>query len=154
MPSRRLVLPVLLLSLLFVPSRSIAWAAEPAPAPGERISLTVSMDQPSTHYFHVALRVDGVRSGTLDVKLANWTPGYYQIMDYARNVLNFRAEDGQGQPIEWEKAAKNAWRLRTARAAGVVVNYDVYAFAPSVADSYLDDARAFICPAGVFMHVA
>lgn len=154
MPSRRLVLSVLLLSLLFVPALSTAWAGEPAPAPGERISLTVSMDQPSTHYFHVVLRVDGVRGDTLDVKLANWTPGYYQIMDYARNVLNFSAEDGQGQPVGWEKTAKNAWRLRTARADSVVVNYDVYAFAPSVADSYLDDARAFICPAGVFMHVA
>ena len=77
MPSRRLVLPVLLLSLLFVPASSMARAGEPAPAPGERISLTVSMDQPSTHYFHVVLRVDGVRRDTLDVKLANWTPGSF-----------------------------------------------------------------------------
>ena len=154
MPSRRLVLSALVLALLYVPSSSVAWAAESAPAPAERISLTVSMDQPSTHYFHVALRVEGVRAGTLDVKLPAWTPGYYQVMDYARNVLNFRAEDGQGRPIGWEKTAKNAWRLHTPRAGGVVVNYDVYAFAPSVADSYLDDARAFICPTGVFMHVA
>jgi predicted metalloprotease with PDZ domain len=75
-------------------------------------------------------------------------------MDYARNVLNFRAEDADGRPIGWEKTAKNAWRLRTGKAATAQVDYDVYAFSPSVADSYLDDGRAFICPAGVFMHVA
>ena len=158
MPSRRFVLSALLSALLFslvaLPSSSLAWAGQTAPAPGERISITVSMDQPSTHYFHVVLRVEGARSDTLDVKLPAWTPGYYQVMDYARNVLNFRAEDGRGQTIGWEKTAKNTWRLRTASASTVVVTYAVYAFAPSVADSYLDDARAFICPASVFMHVA
>ncbi len=154
MPSRRFVLSLLLLSLVVLPSSSPAWADQSAPAPGERISLTVSMDQPSTHYFHVVLRVDGIRSDTLDVKLPAWTPGYYQIMDYARNVLNFRAEDAAGLAIGWEKTAKNTWRLRTGRTTAVAVTYDVYAFAPSVADSYLDDGSAFICPAGVFMHVA
>jgi predicted metalloprotease with PDZ domain len=151
---RRFVLSFLLISLLVVPSASLAWAGQATPAPGERISLTVSMDQPSTHYFHVVLRVEGTRDDTLDVKLPAWTPGYYLIMDYARNVLNFSAEDGRGQSVGWEKTAKNTWRLHTAAAAVVVVTYDVYAFAPSVADSYLDDARAFICPTSVFMHVA
>ena len=154
MLSRRFVLSFLLLSLVVLPSSSLAWAVEPAPAPVERISLTVSMDQPSTHYFHVVLRVEGVRSDTLEVKLPVWTPGYYLIMDYARNVLNFKAEDGRGQTIRWEKTAKNAWQLHTRSASTVAVTYDVYAFASSVADSYLDDARAFICPTGVFMHVA
>jgi predicted metalloprotease with PDZ domain len=154
MTSRRFILPALLLSLVFVPWSSPARAAQPAPAAGERISLAVSMDQPSTHYFHVVFRVDGIRSDTLDVKLPAWTPGYYQILDYARNVLNFRAEDAAGLAIGWEKTTKNTWRLRTGRASTVAVTYDVYAFAPSVADSYLDDGRAFICPAGVFMYVA
>jgi predicted metalloprotease with PDZ domain len=154
MTSRRLVLSCLLLSLLLAPSSALARAAQPAPAASERISLTVSMDQPSTHYFHVVLRVDGLRGDTLEVKLPTWTPGYYQIMDYARNVLNFHAEDPAGLAIAWEKTTKNTWRLRTGRASAVAVIYDVYAFAPSVADSYLDDNRAFICPAGVFMYVA
>lgn len=156
MVSRRFVLSALLfsLSLTLVPSSSPAQTARTAPASAERVSLTVSMDQPSTHYFHVVLRVEGIRSDTLDVKLPAWTPGYYQIMDYARNVLNFRAEDAAGLAIGWQKTNKNTWRLRTGRATGVAITYDVYAFAPSVADSYLDDGRAFICPAGVFMYVA
>jgi predicted metalloprotease with PDZ domain len=151
---RRIVLTALLLSLVLVPSSSLARTAQPARAAAERISLAVSMDQPSTHYFHVVMRVDGIPGDALDVKLPAWTPGYYQIMDYARNVLNFHAEDSAGLAIGWEKTTKNTWRLRTGRATAVAIIYDVYAFAPSVADSYLDDGRAFICPAGVFMYVA
>lgn len=154
MTSQRLVLTALLLSFVAIPSSSMARASQSPPAVGERISLMVSMDQPFTHYFHVVLRVVGIRSDTLDVKLPAWTPGYYQILDYARNVLNFRAEDGTGLAIGWKKTTKNTWRLRTGRATAVAVSYDVYAFASSVADSHLDDERAFICPAGVFMHVA
>jgi predicted metalloprotease with PDZ domain len=154
MPTRRFVLTALLLSLVFVPGSALAQAVPPAAAAAERIAITVSMDQPSTHYFHVVLHVDGLRGDTLDVKLPAWTPGYYLIMDYARNVLNFHAEDSTGTAIGWEKTTKNTWRLRTGKAAAVAVIYDVYAFTPSVADSYLDDGRAFICPAGVFMYVA
>ena len=35
-----------------------------------------------------------------------WTPGYYVIMDYPKNVVNFRAEDGAGHALAWEKTAK------------------------------------------------
>ncbi len=146
-------LAVVLLGFAVLAPLSPAPAAAAAPQDGKRLSLVVSMDQPTTHYFHVALRVDGVRGGPLDLELPAWTPGYYLIMDYARNVLNFRAEDAEGRPVAWEKTTKNAWRLHPERAGAVRVTYDVYAFSPSVADSYLDDARAFICPTGVFMHV-
>jgi predicted metalloprotease with PDZ domain len=125
-----------------------------AGVPASRMTITVSMERPSTHYFHVQLRIGEPGSDTIDVKMPAWTPGYYQIMDYARNVLNFRAEDDAGRPIAWEKTAKNAWRLRTGKATAATVTYDVYAFTPSEVDSYLDDSRAFICPPGVFMHVA
>lgn len=118
------------------------------------MTITLSMERPSTHYFQVQLRIGELGSDTIEVKLPAWTPGYYQIMDYARNVLNFRAGDEAGRPVAWEKTAKNAWLLRTGKATAVTVTYDVYAFTPSEVDSYLDDSRAFICPAGVFMHVA
>lgn len=119
-----------------------------------RLAITVSMDRPSTHYYHVVLRADGLKGDAQDFKLPAWTPGYYRIMDYARNVVNFRAEDGDGRVLPWEKTAKNTWRVGTGRAAAAVVSYDVYAFTRFCADSYLGDDGGFITPAGIFMHVA
>jgi predicted metalloprotease with PDZ domain len=118
------------------------------------MALTLSMDQPNTHYYHVVFRCEGMTGETEDFKMPSWTPGYYRIMDYARNVLNFRAEDGAGNPLAWEKTAKNTWQVKSGKAAPITVSYDVYAFTPSVADSFLDDSRGFISPAGVFMYVA
>jgi predicted metalloprotease with PDZ domain len=118
------------------------------------MAFTVSMERPETHYFHVVVRCEGLKGEAQDFKMPVWTPGYYRIMDYAKNVLNFQAEDGSGKPLTWEKTSKATWHVKTGRAAAVIASYDVYAFAPSVADSWLDDGRGFICPTGVFMHVA
>jgi predicted metalloprotease with PDZ domain len=106
------------------------------------MAFTVSMEQPHTHYYHVIFRCQGLRGETCDFKMPAWTPGYYRIMDYAQNVLNFRAEDGAGNPLAWKKAAKNIWRIRSGDASSIKVSYDVYAFRQSVADSFLDDTRA------------
>jgi predicted metalloprotease with PDZ domain len=118
------------------------------------MAFTVSMDQPSTHYYHVVFKCEGLQGETQDFKLPVWTPGFYQIMDYSRNVLNFHSEDGSGSLLPWEKTAKNIWRVKSGRSASVIVSYDVYAFTRFVAESYLDDSLGFISPAGVFMHVA
>lgn len=116
------------------------------------MAFTVSMEDPHTHYYHVVLRCEGFTEKSQDFKLPAWTPGFYRIMDYAKNVLNFKAEDDAGNPLDWAKTMKNTWRVKSGREDTLIVRYDVYAFSRSVADSYLDDARAFICPTGVFMH--
>lgn len=83
-----------------------------------------------------------------------WTPGYYVIMDYPKNVLDFRAEDGAGHALAWEKTSKNIWRVKSGRATSVTVSYDVYAFNLFCAESCLDDSQGFITPTSVFMYLA
>ncbi len=125
----------------------------PVPASDSAMAFTVSMEKPHTHYYHVVFHCRGLIGETQDFKLPVWTPGYYMIMDYAKNVLNFNVEDGEGNCIEWAKTTKNTWRIKSGTVDSLLISYDIYAFSRSVADSYLDDSRAFICPTGVFMHV-
>jgi len=138
------------LALALALAGSPAQVRSAAPA----LSLTVSMERPTSHYYHVVLRADGLQGEAQDFKMPVWTPGYYRIMDYAKFVKDFHAADGGGRTLAFEKTAKNTWRVRTGNAPTVVVSYDVYAFTRFVADSYLSDDGGFITPAGVFMHVA
>ncbi|MCK4344215.1 MAG: M61 family metallopeptidase [Bacteroidales bacterium] len=118
------------------------------------MAFTISMEKPNTHYYHVVFRCEGIKAETLDFKIPAWTPGYYWIMDFAKNVFNFRAEDSEGNPLAWEKITKNTWRVKSHMADIVTLKYDVYAFKVSVADPFLDDGRGFISPAGIFMYIA
>ncbi len=139
-----------LLALFF--SASFSFAEKPEGS----MDLRVSMPRPSTHYVHVEFRCDSIRSEVLDFKLPVWTPGYYIVMDYARNVQNFSARDGAGQPLDWQKTSKSTWRVKSANTSPVVVSYDVYAFGKSVVEveGSVDDDQAFLSPTSLFLYVA
>jgi predicted metalloprotease with PDZ domain len=118
------------------------------------VSFTVSMPDPRNHTFHVVMRSDGISREIQDFKLPAWTPGYYRILDYARNVSNFRVADDAGRALPWEKVTKNTWRVATGGAASVVITYDVFANTSFVAQNALSEQRAFITPPGLYMHPA
>jgi predicted metalloprotease with PDZ domain len=122
--------------------------------PGNTIEYTVSMENPNNHYFHVSLTYSGLKEKSVELKLPVWTPGYYMIMDYAKYVIEFKASDGSGKSLEWEKTSKNRWKIKTDKSNILNVSYDVFAFRTSVADSFLDDGRGFISPTGIFMFPA
>jgi len=153
-PSRKAAAFSIVLFVAFILAVSpAAFPAQTRPAT-PAMSITVSMERPTAHYYHVVLRADGLRGETQELKMPVWTPGYYRIMDYAKFVKDFRAEDGNGRALPFEKTAKNIWRVRTGKTSSLVIRYDVYAFTRFVADSYLGDDGGFITPTGVFMHVA
>jgi predicted metalloprotease with PDZ domain len=52
------------------------------------------------------------------------------------------------------EVAKNTWRVASDNAASTVVDYDVEATVSFVARNYIDETRAFLTPAGLFLHVA
>ena len=120
--------------------------------PEGTMAFTVSME-PGAHLYHVVFRLDGLKGAIQDFKMPVWMPGFYGIIDYAKSVQNFRAEDSAGKPLMWEKTAENDWRVAAGQSSAITVTYDVQATTQFVATSYLDDDRGYIAPVGVFMHV-
>ena len=139
--------------LLVVALVAIAPCTFGQPAPGP-IAYTVSMPQPSNHLFHVTLRANGLKGELHDVKMPAWHPGYYRMIDYAKNVSNFRAEDGAGRALPWEKVTKNTWRIAAGQASTMVLNYDVLGTVAFSAQNDLGESRAFIAPTGMYLYVA
>ena len=123
-------------------------------ASAQRFAFTVSMERPSRHYYHVVLRCDGLTGETQDFKMPVWMPGYYRIMDYPKDVVNFSATDNARRALPWRKINKNTWRVKAAGAAQITISYDVYGFTRFVANDYLDDQRGYVVGPGMYMHVA
>ena len=130
-----------------------ALSASPLRAEGTMV-FTVSMPQPGSHEFHVSLRCEGLKGEIQDFLMPAWMPGFYRILDYEKNVTNFRASDGLGRALPWEKATRNTWRVATGSAPAVVLDYDVFGDTPFVAQNFLDEKRAFIAPPGLYMYVS
>lgn len=132
---------------------AILAAGSLAAAAADSLSFTVSIPQPATHTLHVTLRCEGLKGELEDFKMPAWSPGYYGIGDYARNVSNFHVADGAGHALPFEMTAKNTWRVAAANAPVIVVDYDVFGATNFAANTYIGEERAYLSPSGVFVHV-
>jgi len=86
-------------------------------------------------------------AGSIVLFMPVWTPGSYLIREYARHIEGLTAEE----PARATKIRKNAWRIDTGGAAGVVVRYRVYAGDLTVRTSHVDETHAFLVGAGLFL---
>jgi predicted metalloprotease with PDZ domain len=129
-------------------SAAIGRAQQAAPP----IAFTVSMDPPAAHIYHVTMKVEGLTGDAQDFKMPVWTPGYYGLADYAKNVRELKAQDGQGKELKWEKTGANVWHIQVAPV--MTLTYDVLATSTFVANSYLGEDHATLGPTSVLLHVA
>jgi predicted metalloprotease with PDZ domain len=72
------------------------------------------------------------------LSLPAWTPGAYEIDNFARNVSNFAAEE-TGSSLKWDKLDPDTWRVRPAGPGEITVRFDYQA------DS-LDNANTWARP--------
>jgi len=60
------------------------------------------------------------------LSLPEWTPGAYEIDNFARNVANFSAEES-GTSLNWDKVDPDTWRVRPRGVGQVTVRFDYLA---------------------------
>lgn len=125
----------------------LAQAIEPT------LQYTVSFPQPGTHTYQVELHTSGWNQDTLNFKLPNWMPGYYQLLNYSKNVNAFSVKEKSGKSIPFDKINDNTWRVTGARQKSLTINYSVTTSRQFVANSYVDSAHAYLIPGNTFLYV-
>ena len=94
------------------------------PLSAQTVRYHVSVPDPTTKLFHVEATFPAAGVDTLYVALPAWSPGNYEIQNYARFVRHFGAQDPSGRPLFWDRADKTTWRVPTGGAASVTVSFD------------------------------
>ena len=74
--------------------------------------------------FHVSAEFPTIGKDTLLVSLPAWSPGNYEIQNYARYVHGFGAKNASGQALRWDRADKDTWRVVTGKTDRVSVAFD------------------------------
>ena len=101
------------------------------------IHYDVTFDHTSAnqHQVKVATTFTVVGSGPVLLSLPEWTPGAYEISDFARWVEGFAAT-GDGRDLVWNKSDYDTWRIEPAGAKTVTVTF-------TYAADTLDNAMAW-----------
>ena len=74
--------------------------------------------------FHVSADFPAGGKDTLLLSLPAWSPGNYEIQNYARFVHGFHAKNANAQPLYWDRVDKDTWRVATGRSDRVTVEFD------------------------------
>ena len=101
-------------------------AQPPAPAINIRYQITFDSTTASERKVRIGMRFDVPRAGPVLLSLPAWTPGAYELSNYARKVSDFSAS-GPGGPLDWDKADYDTWRVRAVAPGTVSVEFDFLA---------------------------
>ncbi len=116
------------------------------------LQYVVSMPQPANRCFQTEFHVRGIQDDTVLLRMPKWTPGYYQLLDFASDVLNLKVNGMDGKALVAVKSDGNSWKVVSHKQA-FTVKYEVKATQNFVARSFLDSTHAYIVPANNFMYV-
>ncbi len=103
------------------------WALASRGATAQVVRYEVSVLSPGAHLFHVKAEFPSDGKDTLYLALPAWSPGNYEIQNYARYVRHFSATGVSGQPLFWDRADKETWRVATGKQRGITVAFDYLA---------------------------
>ena len=92
-----------------------------------RIDYTVEVASVERQLFHVTADVQNIRQPSLDLSLPTWTPGWYTVENYAKNILRFHVTDPNGKRLPQMMTRKQTWRIETKGLNRIKVEFDYLA---------------------------
>ncbi len=127
-----MLLPLVLAALAGTPP------AISAPVSNLRYELTFTRQTAATRTLTVRTRLDVTGPGDVLLSLPSWTPGAYEVSNFARWVSDFGAKAGE-KALRWDKLDYDTWRIRPEGAKALEVTFTY------TADT-LDNAMAWSRP--------
>ena len=103
------------------------------------------------HMFEVTLTVPAPDAAGQVFALPAWIPGSYMIREFARNIVQIRAE-ANGKAVPLAKLDKHSWQAAPCQGP-LTLHYEVYAWDLSVRTAHLDQSHAFFNGTSVYLRV-
>jgi len=135
------------LGILFaIPQLAIAQKLEPL-----HIDYTVSIASVEGHLFHVTTDVKNINEPRLELSLPTWTPGWYTVENYFKNILRFKITDAKGNRIEPQMTRKQTWRVETKGLDSIRVEFDYKATVLALNQAKISSDFAFFTGTELFL---
>jgi predicted metalloprotease with PDZ domain len=97
----------------------------PASAQQPQIRYEVSFPNAVHHEAEIRATFTGVKQPELNVVMSRSSPGRYALHEFAKNVYNVNVTDGEGHPLEVNRADPYSWKV-SGHKGTVVVRYTLF----------------------------
>lgn len=116
-----------------------------------QIDYTVTLSDPATKQFHITTEIKNINQPNLNLSLPTWTPGWYVVENYGKNLLRFKITDSVGKQLIHKRTRKQTWSLDTRNIKNIKVEYDYYANTLALNQAKISDDMAFFTGIELFL---
>jgi predicted metalloprotease with PDZ domain len=116
-------------------------APESAAIDNIRYDVTFDRDAARRRIVRIVTSFDVAGPGVVLLSLPSWTPGAYEISNFARWVVDFEARDADGKALHWDKLDFDSWRIQPARAASSRSMRVAFSYVADTLDNAMSWAR-------------
>src|SRR5215813_6788774 len=89
-----------------------------------QIDYSVTLSDIPNQQFHISTDIKNINQPRLDLSLPTWTPGWYTVENYYKNVLRFRITDASGKALPHTMSRKQTWNVDTKGIKEIKIDYD------------------------------
>jgi predicted metalloprotease with PDZ domain len=119
-----------------------------------RIDYTVAVASIDEQRFHVTADVQGISEPVLELSLPVWTPGWYTIENYLKNVLRLTISDARGNRLPFTMPRKQTWRVQTKGVDRIKIEFDYLAHVLALNQAKISSDFAFFTGTEIFIGAA
>lgn len=144
-PARVLIRAVMLFTRFLLPAFLSAFVSPgTSTAPPQPIVYTLCAPAPATQILDIEARIPTDGKASIELMLPVWSPGYYVVQDYAKNVQDLVARTSDGRTLGMTTPLKNRWRVATGGAPSITLTYRLPCRTRFVTGCWLDANSAVI----------
>ncbi|MBC7899938.1 MAG: M61 family metallopeptidase [Saprospiraceae bacterium] len=118
---------------------------------GLEIGYTVALSDPATQQFHITTDIKNINQDRLDLSLPVWTPGWYTVENYGKNLLRFKITDGAGKTLPHTMSRKQTWNVDTKGVRQIRIEYDYRATVLALNQAKITNDFAFFTGIQLFL---
>ena len=115
------------------------------------ISYTVALHDTASRQFHVTTEIKNIKQDRLELALPTWTPGWYVVENYAKNLIRFDVTDASGKRLQPMMTRKQTWSIPTKGVSQIKVTYAYRATVLGLNQAKVGDDYAFFTGIQLFM---
>lgn len=136
-----------LVGLLFFPQLSLAETQQ------LNVSYTVKVASVQQQLFHVTTEVKNISQDSLDISLPVWTPGWYTIENYGKNILRFQITNSKNELVSYQRTRKQSWEITTKGINSIKIDFDYRANILALNQAKISSDFAFFTGTQLFLQV-
>ncbi|MEZ4801098.1 MAG: hypothetical protein R2809_15265 [Flavobacteriales bacterium] len=116
------------------------------------IQYNVSYTKANRHHLEFKATFPCQDSNILHLQLPSWRPGRYELGNFSKNILNWRAYSPNGEVLPYSKITKDLWAVDTKGYPFVHIEYTYYSADLNAGSTYLSDELFYINPVNCFFY--